>query len=174
MHIYTCVLCLVTQLCPTLCDPMDCCPPGSSVCGDSPNKNTGVGCYAPFQRIIPTQGWNPGLPHCRWILYCLNHQGSPRLLEWVAYPFFRGISWAGVSCIAGGFFTVWATWEAPINWSPLWARPGLGAGSLEVNQQPPPPSPHPCIPNLPSRAHSAVGEGKCGHWSAVTSMVTVL
>ena len=39
-------LCLVVQLCPTLCDPMDCSPPGSSVHGDSPGKNTGVGCHA--------------------------------------------------------------------------------------------------------------------------------
>ena len=36
-------LCLFTQLCPTLCDPVDCSPPGSSVHGDSPGKNTGVG-----------------------------------------------------------------------------------------------------------------------------------
>ena len=38
-------LCLVTQSCPTLCDPMDCIPPDSSVHGDSPGKNTGVGCH---------------------------------------------------------------------------------------------------------------------------------
>ena len=40
------VLCLVTQSCLTLCDLMDCSPPGSSVHGDSPGKNTGVGCHA--------------------------------------------------------------------------------------------------------------------------------
>ena len=86
------VLCLVTtQLCPTLCNPMDCSPPGSPVPGDSPGKNTGVGCHAFLQEIFPTQGLNPGLPHCRWIRYHLSHQGSPRILEWVAYPFFRGI-----------------------------------------------------------------------------------
>ena len=56
---------------------MDCSPPGSSVHGDSPGKNTGVGCYALLQGIFQTQGSNPGLPHCRWILYCLSHQGSP-------------------------------------------------------------------------------------------------
>ena len=74
-------VCLVTQLCPTLCDPMVCSPPGSSVCGDSPGNNTGVGCHALLQRIFPTQGLNPGLPHCMHILYHLNHQGSPRILE---------------------------------------------------------------------------------------------
>ena len=41
----------------------------------------------PFSRgIFPTQGSNPGLPHCRCILYQLSHQGSPRILEWVAHP----------------------------------------------------------------------------------------
>ena len=49
-----------------LCDPMDCSPPGSSVHGDSPDKNTGVGYHALLQGIFPTQGSNPGLPHCRW------------------------------------------------------------------------------------------------------------
>ena len=69
-------ICLVTQLCPTLCDPRNCSPPGSSVHGDSPGKNTGVGCHALHQKIFPNQGLNPGLPHCRWILYGLSHQGS--------------------------------------------------------------------------------------------------
>ena len=70
------MLCLVAQLCPILCDPMDHSPPGSSVHGDSPGKNTGVGCHAPLQGIFPTQGSNPGLLHCRQILYQLNHKGS--------------------------------------------------------------------------------------------------
>ena len=72
-----CVLCLIAQSCPTLCDPMDCTPPGSSVHGDSPGKHTGVDDHALLQGIFPTQGLNPGLPHCRQILYCLSHQGSP-------------------------------------------------------------------------------------------------
>ena len=40
-------------------------------------KNTGVGCHFLLQEIFPTQGSNPGLPHCRQILYCVSHQGSP-------------------------------------------------------------------------------------------------
>ena len=83
------LLCLVTQLCLTLSNPMDCSPPGSSVYGDSPGKNAEVGCHALLQGIFPTQGLNPGILHCRWILYRLSHQGNPRILEWVAYPFFR-------------------------------------------------------------------------------------
>ena len=72
----TCVLCLFAQLCLTLCDPMDCGPPGSSVHGDFPGKNTRVGCHALLQGLFPIQGLNPGLQHCRWILYHLSHQGS--------------------------------------------------------------------------------------------------
>ena len=54
--------------------------------------NTGVGCHFLLQGIFPTQGSNPGLLHCRQILYQLNHKGSPRILEWVAYPFSSGFS----------------------------------------------------------------------------------
>ena len=84
---------------------MDCSLPDSSVHGNSSAKNTGVGCHALLQGIFPTQGSNSGLLHCRWILYHLSHQGSPRILEWVAYPFSRGSSWprnrTRVSCIEG-------------------------------------------------------------------------
>ena len=65
---------LIVQLCPTLCDPMNCRPPGSSIHGDSPGKNTGVGCHALLQRIFPNQRSNPGLPHYKQILYRLSHQ----------------------------------------------------------------------------------------------------
>jgi len=72
--------------------------------------------YSLHQGIFPTQGSSPGLPHCRQILYQLKHQRSPRILEWITYPFSRGSSGprirTGVSCIAGGFFTSWATREA--------------------------------------------------------------
>jgi len=51
---------------------------------NSPGQNTGVGSLSLLQGIFPTQGSNPGLPHCRWILYQLSHKGSPRILEWVA------------------------------------------------------------------------------------------
>ena len=71
--------------------------------------DTGMGSLSLLQGIFPTQGLNPGLQHCTWILYQLNHKGSPRILEWVAYPFSSGSSWPSnwtrVSCIAGKFFT---------------------------------------------------------------------
>ena len=65
---------LVTQLCLSHCDPMDCSPPGSSVHGFL--QNTGVGCHSLLHGIFPTQGSSPGLLHCRQILYHLSHQGS--------------------------------------------------------------------------------------------------
>ena len=74
------MLCLVAQSYLTLCDPVDITPPGSSVHGGSPGMNTGVGCHALLQGIFPTQGSNPGLPHCRRVFYCVSHQGSPELL----------------------------------------------------------------------------------------------
>ena len=76
-------MCLVTQSCLTLCDPMECNLPGSSVHGNSPDRNTDVRCYALLQGIFPTQGLNPDLPHCRWILYHLSHQGSPYIYMYV-------------------------------------------------------------------------------------------
>ena len=70
---------------------------------NSPGQDTGVSC--PFSRvssqpkspgdlqgIIP----NPGLPHCRQILYQLSHEGSPRILERVAYPFSRDLPNPGI------------------------------------------------------------------------------
>ena len=119
----------VSQSSLTLCNPMDCSQPGSSVHGilqarmlelfpspdDLPNPgiepmspalqvdslptelpgkpiNIGLSCHALLERIFPTQGSNPGLPHYRLILYSLSHQESPRILGWVAYPFSSGSS----------------------------------------------------------------------------------
>ena len=57
------------RLCPTLCNPMDCSLPGSSIHEESPGKNTGVGGHALLQGIFPTQGSNLGLLYCGQILY---------------------------------------------------------------------------------------------------------
>ena len=84
-----------------------------SLAGYSPwnslGQNTGMSSFSLVQGIFPTPGSNPGLLHCRWILYQLSHKGSPRILDWAAYPFSRGSSQprdqTQVSCIAGGFFT---------------------------------------------------------------------
>ena len=73
-YIQWCVL--VTQLCPTLCDPLDCNQPSSSVHGDSPGKNPGVGCHALLQGIFSTQEKNLDSLHCRQILDHVSHQRS--------------------------------------------------------------------------------------------------
>ena len=71
------MLCLVTQLCPPLCNPMYCSPPGYSVHGDSLGKNIRVSGHALLQGIFPTQGSNLGLSHGSQILYYINHPESP-------------------------------------------------------------------------------------------------
>ena len=84
----------------------------------SPGQNAGVERLSLLQRIFPTQGSNPGLLHCRQILYQLSHKGSLRTLEWIAYPFSSGSSWprnqTSISCLAGGFFTNRAIREAQL------------------------------------------------------------
>ena len=63
---------------------------------NSPGQNTGAGSLSLLQGNFPTQGLNPGLPHCWWILYQLIHKGSPRILEWVAYPFSSDLPDSGI------------------------------------------------------------------------------
>ena len=81
------------QLCLSLCDPMHCSPPGSSVHGDSP------GCHALLQGIFPTQVSNPGLLHCRQFLYHLSHQENPHLFMgkliwiWPVNLSLKGMAW---------------------------------------------------------------------------------
>ena len=83
---------------------------------NSPGQNTGVGSLSLLQGIFSTPGLNPGLLHCKWILYQLSHKRRSRILEWLAYPFSSRSSQSrnqtGVSCIAGGFFINWAIREA--------------------------------------------------------------
>ena len=71
LHINVYLFCMCVhakslQSCPTLCDPMDCSSTGSSVLGDSPGNNSGVGCHALLQWIFSTQGLNLSL-------FCLLH-----------------------------------------------------------------------------------------------------
>ena len=75
----------VPQLCLTLGNPMD-----YTVHGILQVRILEWVAFRFSRGIFPTQGSNPGLPHCRQILYQLSHQGSPRILEWVAYPFSSG------------------------------------------------------------------------------------
>ena len=71
------------QSCPTLCDPMDCSPPGSSVHGIFfSGKNTGVGCHFLLQGIFLIQGSNLCLLHCRQTLYHWANGAASGLTSW--------------------------------------------------------------------------------------------
>ena len=67
-------MCSVVQSCLNLCDTMGCSLPGSSVHGDTPGKNTGVGCHSLLQGFFPTQESNQGILHCNRIFYQLSYQ----------------------------------------------------------------------------------------------------
>ena len=111
--IFTGTFVKVTQSCPTLqshellhvCDPMEFSKP-----------EYWRGYPFPPPGDLPNPGIKPRSPLLQQILYELSHKGSPRILEWVAYPFFRESSWprnqTGVSCIVRRFFTNWAIREA--------------------------------------------------------------
>ena len=88
---------LVTQLCLTLCDSMDCSSPGSSIHGILQAKILEwVACSSPgdlLQGIFPTQGLNPSLQHCRQILYCLSSLGSSNTTDGLKPGFGKNLSW---------------------------------------------------------------------------------
>ena len=136
-------VCLVAQSCLTLCNPMDCSPPGSSVHGDFPNENTGVG-YLQLVgssskqssqprdqtrvsylagRFFSTESESCSIMSDSWdpTHYTVHGILQARILEWVAFSFSRVSSqpWdqTHVSHIAGRFFTSWATREAQEYWS---------------------------------------------------------
>ena len=106
---------------------MDCSPPVSSVHGDSPGKNTGVGCHFLLQGSSWPRDWTR-VSHIagRLITLCATTCSPPgvsvhgifqaKLLEWFAISFSRGLSWPRdwslVACTAGRFFTNWATRKA--------------------------------------------------------------
>ena len=95
--------------CVRLCDPMNCSPLGSSVHGDSPGKNTGVGCHALLQGIFPNQGSQTMSPALQADSLLSEPPQKSKNTGSVAYPFSRGSSQprnrAKVSCIAGRSFT---------------------------------------------------------------------
>ena len=107
---------------------------------NSPAQNTGVGSLSLLQGIFPTQGSNPGLLHWRQILYQLSHKGSPRILEWVAYPFSKGSSqprdWTQVSRTAGESPRIleWVAYPSPVDLPDPWMK--LGSPALQVDSLP--------------------------------------
>jgi len=67
--------CIEHESCSVMSDSLQ--PHGLYSLWNSPDQNTGVGSLSILQGLFPTQGSNPGLPHCRWILYQPSHKGSP-------------------------------------------------------------------------------------------------
>ena len=110
LSFYTCLYMKAkseSESCSVVSDSLQ--PPKLYSLWNSPCQNTGVGILSLFRGAFPTQGSNPGLLHCSWILYKLSHNGSARILQWVAYPFSSGTSGprngTEISCTAGRFFT---------------------------------------------------------------------
>ena len=119
-----------TQPCPTLCDLVDCSPLGFSCPWDFPGKNTGVGCHFLLQGIFLTRGSNPGLLHCRQILYHLIHWGSP-----ITGPT------ASMWCLHGCGLTSVSGWEP--HYKPLWAKVTRNQEEPRVRVPPPLSTPRP-------------------------------
>ena len=118
---------LVAQSCLILRDPTDCSSPGSSVHGDSPSKKTEVGCHSLLQGIFPAQGWNPGLLHCRYILYQLRepacNAGDPGSIPWLGRSTGEGIgytlqyAWASlVAQLVKNLPAMQETWVPSLGW----------------------------------------------------------
>ena len=88
-----------------------------------------VGSHALLQGVFPTQGLNPHLPHCRQILYRLSHQGSPRILEWAAYPFPGDLSDPGIEL--GSLYCRWILYQLSYQGNPTVAA-AAAAKSLQL------------------------------------------
>ena len=76
-HLISWAVCLATQSCPTLCDPIDCSPPCSSVHGIFPGKNTGVGCHGLLQGNLPNPGIKPRSPAFQADSFPAESPGKP-------------------------------------------------------------------------------------------------
>ena len=114
----------VAQSCPTLCDHMDCSP------WNSPGQYTGVGSHSLLQGVFPTHGSNPGLLHCRWIIYQLSHKGSPP--KWIvvshfSLPILKDFAKVGLPLWLNGKESACNTWDLGLIHG-LGRSPGEGNG----------------------------------------------
>ena len=92
---------------------------------NSPGQNTGVGSLSLLQGIFPAQGSNPGLPHCRQILYQLSHKGSPSL-EVFHYKTAPG----DTKGEAAGYWVLLALTLSELGPREPWAPQEMGAGEV--------------------------------------------
>ena len=117
-----CVYVLVAQSCPTLCSPMDCSLPGSSVHGILQARILEL-VAIPSSRGSSPQGSNAGLLHCRWILYHLSHPGSPndrlsmKTLSIVMYFPQQTLSGAGL-CVPDSYHPPASSLEGQVSATP--------------------------------------------------------
>ena len=124
-------ICLVSQLCPTLWTPWTIAHQAllfMRILQARAEYWSGLPCPPPGD--IPNPRIKPRSPALQADSSQLNHQqGSPRILEWVGYPFCRGTSQprnrTGISCIAGGFFSSWARGAVTLQGLSSWCSPGL-------------------------------------------------
>ena len=123
MNIYCVSLYLVAQLCPILCNPMNYSLPGSSVHGILQSRILEWVAVLSSRGFFPTQGSNPGLLHCRQILYHLSYQdtkestcnvGDPGLISWrrvwFPTPVFLSGEFHGQTSLVG--YSPWACKES--------------------------------------------------------------
>ena len=101
-------MCSVTQLCLTLCDPLDCSPPGSSVHGIFPGNNTGVGCHFLLQEIFLTQGLNPSL-----CVSCIGRQIHYHCATWEALCLIQRFDGKESACNAGDLGSIPGSGRSP-------------------------------------------------------------
>ena len=101
---------LVVQLCPSLCDPVDCIACQAPLSMEFSSKNTGVGCHALLQGIFPTQGLNLGFLHVRQMLYHLRHQPINSYIITVEVihsgPYYCYLKFLILSC----YLCIWLCW----------------------------------------------------------------
>ena len=105
----------LAQSCPSLCDPYWLYRPRNS-----PGQNTGVGSRSFLQGICPTQGSNPGLPHCRCILYQLSHLGSPHsgwsVLIYLSNESLWSMRWLLLMSFEASFMELTVSWHEMLKW----------------------------------------------------------
>ena len=119
------VLFVAAQSCMTICDPMDCSPPGSSVHGTLQARILEWGAMPSSRGSSQARDWTQVSNITGRFFYQLSHRGSSRTLEWVDYPFSRGSfqprNQTGVSCIAGDSLPA----ELP-------GKPHISTGSTQI------------------------------------------
>ena len=123
---------LIVQSCLTICDPMGYSPPGSSVLGDSPGKNTGVGCHALLQGNLPNPGIEPRSSTLQADSLPSEAPGKPKNTGVGSLSLLQGIfltqEWNRALLHCSRILTSWAPREAHNDWLLVHKRGWLSRG----------------------------------------------